>query len=91
MGNEAKTEGDAGMLRKYLPLVLSCIAIVVTGVGEYRRYVEAKSTYNQGRIELFKKMAEPTANHDDIMKAYAEIFPRDSIILRNEQRDMAGK
>ena len=88
---DAKTDGHMAIFLKYLPLVLSVIAIVITGIGEYRRSVEAKSTYNQGRIELFRQMTQHGVSGDQIKQIYKEIFPRDSKILQDEQNAMAGQ
>jgi hypothetical protein len=70
----------------YLPLVLSCIAIGTTAYGEYRRSTEAKSSYNQSRIELFRQMTAQTKNKDEIMTIYGEVFPNDEKILRGERQ-----
>ena len=78
-----------------LPVVVSLVAISLSAYTERQRtfieYSKAASTYNEGRFELFKKMSEPAANRDELRQIYAEIFPRDLITLRNEQRDTAGK
>ena len=69
----------------YLPIILSGIAIIFTGYGEYRRSTEAKSSYNQSRIELFRQMTAQAKNQDEIMTIYGKVFPNDEKILRGEQ------
>ena len=80
----SKTEA----FQKHLPLILSLIAILVTGYGEYRRSVEAKSTYNQGRIELFRQLTQRPATNEQINEIYKEVFPRDAKLLLDEQAAM---
>ena len=78
-----------------LPVLVSVVAISFSAYTEKQRafieYTKAASTYNEGRFELFKKMTENPANSGEIKRIYQELFPRDSITLRNEQAEMAGK
>ena len=93
-------------LQTVVPVLFSLVAIGISSWSEYRRFQEtqvlqkmqydlqynqAVSSYNQGRIELFKELTEHAKSADDVRKVYGEIFVRDSIILRSEQKDMAGK
>ena len=89
-----------------LPFLFSLVVIVINALIEsYRsaqagnlqkmqyelQYNQAVSSYNAGRIELFRKMTQGATSADEIMKVYKEVFPRDSIILQNEQKDVARR
>ncbi len=82
---EAKTEGFASLLQKYLPLLLSVIAVVMTGVAQFQRTTEARSSYNQSRIELFKQIVARPTGKDEIMNIYREVFPNDAKSLEGER------
>jgi len=82
-------------LQIVLPLLVTILAIGFSAFSEYRRaqleYNKAASSYNDGRYELFRKLTEHTTDDAVMRRVYAEVFPRDSITLRNEQAASAAK
>jgi len=56
-----------------------------------QQYNQMVNSYKEGRFELFKRLADRATSGDEIKKIYAETFPRDSTVLRNEQKEMAAK
>jgi hypothetical protein len=74
-----------------LPILVSIIALALSALGEYRRSVLAVSSYNETRIELFRRMASQTTDSVELEKIYAEVFPNDSIILKRERDKAQGR
>lgn len=89
-------------LQTGLPLLVSVIAFSLGAYSEHQRslldqqkatleYNKAVSSYNEGRLELFRKRVDRLNSDDQIKSIYAEVFPRDSATLRNEQQATTGK
>jgi hypothetical protein len=73
-----KSREQTAKLQIVLPLLISVFAIALgiwTATLQYRlQYAQAVSSYNQTRLELFRKLSELTTNSTDVKKTYAEIF-----------------
>jgi hypothetical protein len=85
-----KSKERTAKLQILLPLLVSVFAIglsVWTAWLQYKlQYNSAVSSYNQTRLELFKKMTERTIDSTELKTIYAEIFPNDFKILEGEQK-----
>jgi hypothetical protein len=83
-----------------LPVFLSILALAFSFISEDRRTKVAQAlqqrqfeeqynlmvnSYKEGRLELFRRMSEHVTDGAEIKKIYADIFPRDSIVLQGEQ------
>ena len=101
-----KSKERTAKLQIGLPVLVTILALAFSAFNEYRRSAEAQnlqrmqyelqynqavSSYNEGRLELFKRMTEHTTDVGEVKKTYAEIFPNDSIILDDEQRKAREK
>ncbi len=68
-----KLKERTAKLQVSLPILVSIVAIAFSGWSEYRRsviqYNQGASSYNQGRLELFKRMTERTADSGEMKKA----------------------
>ena len=84
-----KSRERTAKLQMVLPLLVSVFAIslgIWTATLQYRlQYAQTVSSYNQTRLELFKRLSELTNDSAEVKKAYAEIFPNDSRLLEGEQ------
>src|SRR3982074_228861 len=62
-----KSKERTAKLQAILPILVSIVAIAFSGWGEYRRsalqYNQAVSSYNEGRLELFRRMTEHTVDN----------------------------
>lgn len=91
----AKAKDRTTKLQIGLPMLVSILALAFTAFNERQRswleFNKAASSYNEGRYELFRKMAANTSDPNEIKRIYAEIFPNDSISLRQEQKATDGK
>ena len=74
-----KSRERTAKLQMVLPLLISVFAIglgIWTAILQYRlQYAQTVSSYNQTRLELFKRLSELTNDSAEVKKAYAEIFP----------------
>ena len=101
-----KSKERTAKLQIGLPVLVSVLALLFSAFGEYRRSSEARelqkmqyelqhnqavSSYNDGRIELFRRLTEQSANAEEIKKIYSEIFARDSLSLEREQREVDAR
>ena len=91
----AKAKDRTAKLQISLPILVSILALTLSALNERQRswieFNRAASSYNEGRYELFRKMTASTSDPNEIRRIYAEIFPNDSISLRQEQSASAGK
>ena len=96
-----KSKERTAKLQISLPILVSILALAFSSIGEYRRSAEAQnlqrlqyelqynqavSSYNQTRIELFKRLTERTTDSAEVKKTFAEVFPNDYKELEKEQR-----
>ena len=84
-----KSKERTAKLQIVLPILISVFAIglsIWTATLQYRlQYIQAVSSYNETRLELFKRLTEHTTDSGEVKKTYAQIFPNDSKILEGEQ------
>ena len=85
-----------------LPLLISVIALGFNAYSERQRrlldhknaelkFNKAVSSYNDGRLELFRKRADLAKSDDQIKSINSEVFPRDALTLTNEQQAVNRK
>lgn len=89
-----KAKERTAKLQLALPILISILALGFNALSERQRsqleYYRVVSSYDDGRLELFKRMTEHQADKNEIMKSYAEIFARDLVTLRTEQKQEAA-
>lgn len=85
-----KSKERTARLQLVLPLLISVFAIglgIWTATLQYRlQYVQAVSSYNETRLELFKLLANNASDNARVKQAYIEVFPNDWATLESEQK-----
>lgn len=85
-----RSQERTARLQAVLPVLIATFALGLslwTARLQYQLQIsQGVSSYNQTRLELFKRLTEHNKEGSEVRKIYSEVFPNDAKILEGEQK-----